>query len=133
MHPARLVLDASAAVDILASTRRRHAALRAMAGHELYAPQVIDLEVLSAVARLERAGTLDRARSERALADWQALPIERIDSHLLAGPAWALRQAVRLSDAFYLAAAAGLRLPLLTSDARLSRSPVKDVTFTLLA
>ncbi len=128
-----LVLDASAVVDILASTRRRRAALQAMTGHELYAPQVIDLEVLSALARLERAGQLERTHSTRAFADWQGLAIERVDNHLLAAPAWALRHAVRLSDAFYLAAAAGLRLPLLTSDARLARSPVKDVTITLLA
>ena len=42
-----LVLDASTAVDVLVSTRRRPAALQAMTGHELFAPQIIDLEVLS--------------------------------------------------------------------------------------
>lgn len=127
-----LVLDASAVIDILVSTRRRQVALDALTGHELHAPQIIDLEVLSALARLERAGHLERTQSDRALQDWQALAIERIDHQMLTPSAWALRHSVRLSDAFYLSAAIGLRLPLLTSDARLARSPVKDVTITLL-
>lgn len=46
--------------------------------------------------------------------------------------AWALRESTRMSDAFYLACAQAMSLPLLTTDARLVRGqhgiPVTLVT-----
>lgn len=127
-----LVLDASAAVDAVLPTPRHDGALRAMSGHDLYAPHIVDLEVLSAIARLERAGEIAADDADRAVANWQDLPLTRIDSALIADSAWQLRHRVRISDAFYLATARGLAAALLTSDARLSRAPIDDVTLTVL-
>ncbi|MGI8578277.1 MAG: type II toxin-antitoxin system VapC family toxin [Nocardioidaceae bacterium] len=128
-----LVLDASAAVDALLSTRLREPALRAMEGQTLYAPQIIDLEVLSAIARLERAGTLTQAEADRGSADWAGLTVERVDTGLVASSIWELRRSVRISDAFYLATAGAMQRPLLTSDGRLARAPVGGVTIILLS
>src|SRR5680860_1618007 len=75
-----LVLDASAAVDALLPTRRQEAVLTLLVGQDVYAPQIIDLEVLSALARLERASDVDRREASQALRDWSQFPLTRVDS-----------------------------------------------------
>lgn len=127
-----LVLDASAAVDALLPTMRQARTLTMLESHDLYAPQLIDLEVTSAVARLERANDITSAESAQAIADWAQLPLTRVDSDVLLEEVWRLRHAVRISDGFYLAAAKALQVSLLTADARLSRAAVTDVSITLV-
>lgn len=127
-----LVLDASAAVDALLPTRRQTAVLRMLTGHEIWAPQLIDLEVVSAIARLERAQQIDASQSSLAIADWLAMPLNRMQSDLLVDEVWRTRQSVRISDGFYVAAAKGLDASLVTSDARLARAPLADVTIALI-
>ncbi|UUT34560.1 PIN domain-containing protein [Microbacterium elymi] len=51
---------------------------------------------------------------------------------MITAEAWALRASLRISDAFYVAAARLLDADLLTSDARLSNAPVLGVTVVLL-
>ncbi len=126
------VVDASAAVDALLPTPRQAAALRHLRGQELYAPAVIDVEVLSALARLERSRQLPSVEADRAVDDWTALPIRRIGNDALLRGAWQSRPAIRIADGFYVALAKALGARLLTSDTRLARAPLEGVTVTVL-
>ncbi|MGO1316475.1 MAG: type II toxin-antitoxin system VapC family toxin [Cellulomonadaceae bacterium] len=126
------VIDASALVDAVLPTARQDAALAALSDHELWAPAIVDLEVASAVHRLERAGTLATPEADRAIELLRAAPIRRMHHDRLVALAWELRPALRVSDAFYVAAARLLRAELVTSDARLSRAPGLGVSVLLL-
>lgn len=127
----RLVLDASAAVDLLLGVPRGRSVARHLVDAEVVAPALIDTEVLSALARLERGASITTASAASALAHWRAIPVERVVTTALAGQIWALRAAVRVTDAHYVALARLIEAPLITSDARLTRAVVPGVTFIL--
>jgi predicted nucleic acid-binding protein len=126
------VVDASVWVDALLDGPRRNGALLAVETLEPWAPQLIDSEVVSAIARLERAGVVTSAEADTAMADWGSVRVERASSDLLLDDVWALRHSIRTTDAFYVVLARILGCPLITSDARLARAPVGDLTVTLV-
>jgi predicted nucleic acid-binding protein len=119
-----LVTDASALVVALVDEgeagRRARARLR---GEKLFAPSLIDLEVLSAVRRLVASGVLPLAAAASAVSDLEVLPLERVQHTRLLGRCWALRNTVSPYDAAYVALAEALAVPLVTTDARLARAP----------
>jgi predicted nucleic acid-binding protein len=121
-----LVLDASAVVEALLGTDLGLEVRKRMRGHRLHAPAHLDAEVLSALGRLHRAGTLSERSAAGALAALSAAPIQR---HLLGGllvGAWERRDRQRLVDALYSQLAEALdSATLLTTDARLARSESK--------
>lgn len=117
-----VVLDASAAVDLVLGTPVASSIRHALAGRTLHAPQVIVGEVMSALARLARAGHLTEDGATRAVADFVGAPVERHSDAELATTAWRLRDNLRVTDGLYVALAQELGLPLLTSDARLARA-----------
>jgi predicted nucleic acid-binding protein len=119
---AQAVIDASVLVDLLAGTDRAARAREHLSGVVLHAPAHLDAEVLSALGRLNRSGLLTSPATRRALNALASAPVER---HLLAGllaAAWTFRHELRLTDALYVALSERLRVPLLTSDARLGRA-----------
>lgn len=117
-----MIVDASAVVDALAETRRADAVLMQFdRARWLAAPHFIHVEVASALWRLARSGHLTDAASETAIQRLRELPLTAIDEAVLLRPAWSHRTSVRVSDAFYLAAAELTGAPLLTTDARLAR------------
>lgn len=124
----RLVLDASAAVTALVPGQLRDATLRHLDDAELFAPDLIDTEVVSALARLERGGVITTAEADRAAAAWRLLPCTRVPVETLLEQVWALRRAIRISDAGYVALAAALPAPLLTADRRLARAAPAGVS-----
>jgi len=115
------VVDASVLVDLLAGTDRAEAARAALGGRALHAPGHLDVEVLSALGRLRRAGFLADGDVEDALRRLESAPITRHDLPALLAHAWALRDDVRLTDALYLVLAARLDVSVLTTDRRLAR------------
>ncbi|SNS54535.1 Predicted nucleic acid-binding protein, contains PIN domain [Geodermatophilus pulveris] len=124
---AEVVLDASALVDLLLQDSLGAAVRARLAGHELHAPAHVDAEVLSALGRLHRAGSLDDDTVTRLLARVADAPLERHSvSDLLAG-AWARRQQLRLVDALYVELAAVRTAVLVTTDRRLRALPMVDV------
>lgn len=127
-----VVVDASAVIDALLPTPRRRRVLTELRVDELWAPSILDLEVISALARLERTGQISTAEAERAIADLRTAPIRRIEAGALTDLAWSMRTSVRISDGFYVAAARLLEARLLTCDARLGRAPLGDVTVTVV-
>jgi len=124
---AEAVTDASALVDLLLGNEVGRAVHRRISGHALHAPAHVDAEVLSALGRLQRAGTIEADAGEAMLRRLTAAPIQR---HPVAGlliGAWARRHHLRLADAVYVELAIARGLPLITTDRRLHPVPVADV------
>lgn len=124
----RAVVDASVFVDSFLRDSRGVAARRALVDVDAWAPDIVDAELASAIARLERASELRREEADSVIADWAGVPVERVASSTLIPRAWTLRHSVRISDAFYVTLARLLACPLITSDARLARAPLEGVT-----
>jgi predicted nucleic acid-binding protein len=117
-----VVLDASAAVDLLAGTTLAAATARRLRGTALHVPAHFGAEVLSALGRLHRADALDDDEAGAALDRLAAMPVaEHRVADLLPG-AWARRGRLRLVDALYVALADELDALVVTTDRRLARA-----------
>ena len=122
-----VVVDASIVVRLL-QNRRGDAALRERFSRErrLHAPALIDAEVTSALRGLLRTSKVAiRITPERAgemLDDYADLPIERHLLQPLQRRVLELRDNFTAYDAFYVALAEALDLPLLTDDGKFARS-----------
>lgn len=92
----------------------------------VHAPALIDAEVTSAIRGLLMAShptvNISAARAEEAVVDYASLPIERHAMLPLQRRALALRNNFTAYDAFYVALAELLDLPLLTDDRKYSRA-----------
>lgn len=122
-----LVLDASAAVDMLVGTSRSTALRRRLGAAVLHTPAHLDSEVLSALARLHRADAITAPAVHAALTRLAAMPVRRYPLTDLLPGAWGRRDNVRMADAIYVELATNLGLSLLTTDQRLARAcPVAE-------
>ena len=92
-------------------------------GERLIAPELLDVEVLSAWRRHEAEGRLDDRRSALARADLRDLRVERVSHRLLMERCWELRANVTAYDAVYVALAELLDAPLVTADGKLANAP----------
>ncbi|MDQ3627847.1 MAG: type II toxin-antitoxin system VapC family toxin [Actinomycetota bacterium] len=127
-----IVVDASALVDLLAGTRRSATVARSLGDSDvLFAPELLLVEVTSALWRLCRTGSLRAEVATQAVRQLIGMPVTLVPHRDLVAAAWARRESVRLADAYYLACAQMLRAPLVTTDARLARGPHVGVTVTL--
>lgn len=119
-----LVTDASVLVAALTGDERVGTPVRArLRGVELAAPEVIDLECLSAFRGLVRGHKLDEQKAALAVIELRGMGLRRHTHRGLLGRIWQLRDNVSPYDAAYVALAEGLRVPLLTADARLAGAP----------
>src|SRR5215207_318114 len=90
--------------------------------HDLHAPHLVDVEVLSAVRRLVGSKDASLERAAEAITDLLDLPIARYRHDILVPRVWELRKNFSSYDATYLALAEALTddgIPLLTADKRL--------------
>lgn len=128
-----IVVDASVVATALAddgeSGDRARARLR---GEQLVAPELLDVEVLSAWRRQAAAGQLGRRRALLALTDLGDLRVRRVSQRPLLARCWELRENVTAYDAVYVALAEQLDVVLLTADARLAGAPVVRCEVELL-
>ncbi len=129
-----IVADASIIVDSLVEDGpagdRKRARIQGERGH---APELLDVEVIHALRRLQRRGELDDRRAEQALYDLATLPFVRTPHRYLTARAWELRHNLTSYDAVYVALAEALDAPLLTTDAALARAPGLACEVELLA
>ncbi|MCK6535267.1 MAG: type II toxin-antitoxin system VapC family toxin [Polyangiaceae bacterium] len=117
------VVDASIAVEYLLRTDLGQRVAMLVDATELFAPELLDAEVLAVVRRECLRGRLPEARAVEALEDLEAWPIERLPNRTLLRRAWCFRQNVSAYDALYLAAAEQCGSPVLTADGPLARAP----------
>ena len=114
-----IVIDASAMIEALVGCQADEELLGALRG-DLYAPHLLDVEILSVLRGLTLSGKLDSATAEQARADYSAFTIARYDLAALADRVWALRANYTAYDACYLALAEALHAPLCTCDRKLA-------------
>jgi predicted nucleic acid-binding protein len=121
-----IVLDASAAVELLLGLPRAAPQLRARlagAAESVHVPHLFDLEVMAAFRRHTFRGTLPEERARlglRALADLRAT---RYPHSVMRERIWELRENLTPYDAAYIALAEALGAPLVTTDAALATVP----------
>ena len=119
-----IVVDAGVIVTALADDGHDGDRTRSRLHDErLVAPQLIDLEVVSAWRRLVAAGDLDERRARLALDDLHALRMERVPHRAVLRRCWELRDNLTIYDAVYVALAEVMNVILLTADARLTGAP----------
>lgn len=95
-------------------------------GRTLAAPDTVDLEVLTVWHRGASSGALPVRRVDLAVADLAQIPLQRVSPARILPFCWDFLARVTPADAAYLALAAALDAPLLTTDARLaSRCPTE--------
>jgi predicted nucleic acid-binding protein len=115
------VVDASALVDFLLGTDRGRAVGPVLGRFAaLHAPAHIDAEVLSALGRLHRAGTITAPQVGSRLEALETAPIERHALMSLLAGAWRRRDRFRLVDALYIELSEMLGASLVTTDGRLA-------------
>ena len=129
-----IVVDASVLVVALGDDADDGDLARArLRGEDFSAPELIDLEVGSALRRLLATGKLDRRRAELALGDLVELPLRRGAHRPLVARCWQLRENCTFYDAAYVALAELLEAPLVTADMRLAAIPGARCDIDLLS
>ena len=93
-----------------------------LAGGSLQAPELVLAEATNIFRRLERAKLISTPEANAAQDDLMQLDIELLPFEPIAGRVWELRHNVTTYDAWYVAIAEALKLPLATLDEPLSRS-----------
>lgn len=120
-----IVLDASALVDVVIDQASKSWVLDQLETDTVIAPAHQLAEVLSALARLVRAGEMDLPAASDAAAE-----ARRLEQDLLSPTAAQLVRAldlqdrVRVLDALYVVLAQDYDAPLITTDERLARTPL---------
>jgi predicted nucleic acid-binding protein len=120
----RFVVDASIAVEVLLRTRTGEHVWPTIESATLFAPELLDAEVLAVLRRETLGGRLTEGRAEAALEDLRAWDVDRIAHRLLVGDAWRFRHNLTAYDALYVAAARACEATLLTADGPLARSSI---------
>lgn len=93
-----------------------------LAGGSLYAPELVRAEATNIFRRLERAKVITTPEADAARNDLMQLDIELFPFEPFADRIWELRRNVTSYDAWYVALAEALKLPLATLDEPLSKS-----------
>lgn len=128
-----IVLDASVLVNVLADDSvDGERARAAVAGQDLAAPGLIDVEVASVLRRHWLAKSLSARRFAAALDDLADLPLDRYPALPLLARVYGLRANVSAYDAVYVALAEHLGCDLLTADRRLAAAPGTRCTITVI-
>ncbi len=122
-----LVIDASVAVEYLVAlslTAQAQAVFRRVVDGdvELWAPDLIYAESVSALRRLGRLKAIRPSEAEAAVRRLVQLPLTVTGTASFMTRAWELRDTVTPYDACYVALAEGVDALLITADRRLERA-----------
>ncbi len=88
----------------------------------LLAPELIRAEATNVLRRLERAELITTPEANAAQQDFMQLEIELLPFEPFADRIWELRHNLTSYDAWYVAVAEALKLPLATLDVPLSKA-----------
>jgi predicted nucleic acid-binding protein len=120
----RIVLDASAGVELLLNTvRARSLSAQFPAEAEWWVPEHYFVEVAGALRRAELNGNASRSQVGRAFAMLERAVLRRVQVRPLLAEAWKRRAALTVADALYVVLAEHLDATLVTADERLARAP----------
>jgi predicted nucleic acid-binding protein len=97
-------------------------ARRVTTAQTLYAPYLLDGEVISALLGLRRGQKISEQEADAALSNYRAFPVERQDVLPLWPRLKILHANLSAYDAQYVALAEALNVSLITADARIKRS-----------
>lgn len=116
-------MDASVVVELLLNGSQAERVQLELIGASgrFAAPELLDVEVLSALRRMLKLKLVDRLRSARLLDRLGMLPVDRYSHVPLVGRIWELRENFTSYDAAYIALAEALGATLLTCDGKLSK------------
>lgn len=101
-----------------------------VAREPLVAPHHLPVEVSNILRRAALAGTISRDQASLAFTDLIDLDVDLVPFEPLADRIWELRHNITPYDAWYVALAEALDLPLATLDLRLANAPA-DCRFLL--
>lgn len=125
------VVDASVLIAALVDSGPNGTwAEEVLAGGGLHAPELARVEATNILRRLERAKDITQPEANAAHEDLMQLSLELFSFDPFAERVWELRHTITSYDAWYVAVAEALELPLATLDERLSRA--KGVTCDFL-
>jgi predicted nucleic acid-binding protein len=117
------VVDSSVLVAALVDTGPHGAwAETVLAGGALYAPELACAEATNILRRLERAKLITTPEANGARSDLMQLEVDLFPFEPFAERIWELRHNVTSYDAWYVALAEALKLPLATLDEALAKS-----------
>lgn len=123
-----LVVDTSVVVDLVARFRPQPIEALLWAPETvLTAPELLDIDVLHALRKLDQAGAIPGSRRSELPNVLRALRIRKYRHDALLDGIWMLRDNVTAYDAAYVALARLLDATLVTRDARLAKAPGLDV------
>lgn len=126
------VLDASVLVASTVDSGRNGVwAESIVAGGDLFAPHLVLVEATNILRRLERANQLNEPEAAATRVDIVRLTIGLVPFEPFTDRVWELRSNLTSYDAWYVAVAEALDLPLATLDIRLSRASGPSCRFML--
>ena len=126
------VVDSSLIVAALVDTGPHGAwAEQVIESGALHAPEMLRVEVTNVLRRLERADEITTPEANAAYEDFMQLDVELFSFEDFSDRVWELRHDVTSYDAWYVALAEALELPLATLDERLSRAKGPQCQFLL--
>ncbi|NUT50219.1 MAG: type II toxin-antitoxin system VapC family toxin [Saccharothrix sp.] len=117
-----IVVDSSALIEVVTNKAPDRVLLRRLSRSVAAAPDLLDPEAINVLRRMERREELSREQADEAFSLISTAPVERFPLRPLAKRAWDLRGSVTTFDAFYVALAEWLGVPLVTTDANLAGS-----------
>jgi predicted nucleic acid-binding protein len=119
----RVVVDSSVLVAaLLDSGPQGNWAEGILAGGSLHAPELIRVEATNVLRRLERAKLVTTAEANAAHDDLMQLDLEVFPFDPFADRVWELRHTMTSYDAWSVAVAEALDLPLATLDEKLAKA-----------
>lgn len=95
----------------------------------LHAPELVRVETVNVLRRLERSKQITTATANGAFDDLMQLNIELFSFDPFSDRIWELRHSVTGYDAWYVAVAEALALPLATLDERLAKAAGPNCDF----
>jgi len=129
-----IVLDASAVLEWLFDTPKAPGLQQILDTEtNFHAPELIDVEIAQVLRRYYLNQGITKERCRQALDDFCDLPIHRVSHRDLLPLIWDYRDNLSAYDAAYVALAALLDAPLVTSDSKLANAPGLTIKVQLLS
>ena len=114
-----MAIDTSAVVAVIAHEPERDAVLDAISGMVLAAPESLEWEVGNAISAMFKRNRIDLAQAQAFIRDYEQMVFDLVDIDLDQAIELAYRLNLYAYDAYMIACALNLRLPLLALDRRL--------------